>query len=169
MIANFSDCLKKGKTSELLAEKWFDRNHYKYINLTDNKEYQKKDIDYMVDGLGTIEVKNNINFALKGIQENFMWIELSVDNKLGWWYLTEADFFLFFYYDNSKFVFIPNTEKFRQFVNNKIETADHTENSYYRFDYKKDYRYNGVITAKSMRLYLSELKRNGLPYRTYTN
>jgi hypothetical protein len=167
-ISNFSNSLKIGKTSELYAEQWFNKHGYNYTNVSDVKEYQEIDVDYIVDGLGLCEIKKNLHEAAKGPSGKFFWVEVKVGDKPGWWYKTEADFFLFLDSKNEKMIAIQNSKIFKDFVNKKIETAEHSDDSCYRYDYKKDYRYNYVITAVSMRVYLSELKNNQIPCRTYT-
>ena len=154
---SFYDSLEVGKTAELKAEQYFNDNGFKYTDVRNDKQYQLNDIDYIVEGLGTVEVKQNLTDAMKGRQGRFIWIELSVGNKDGWWYKSTTDYFLFFNCDND-FILIPNNETFKNIVNDAIENGDHSEIGINRFDYKYDKRYNRFIKATCMRLYLDILK-----------
>jgi hypothetical protein len=45
----------------------------------------------------------------------------------------------------------------KDLIEDKINNGDHSTNGKSRFDFKKDERYNGYVTAKSIRLYLEEI------------
>jgi hypothetical protein len=164
MVATFKESYKNG----LLAEKAFE-NYFKNLiiqNVQDKKEYRDIDIDYLCKN-GTYEVKINLIDFEKGIKERGFRIEIgdTEGKSVGWWHKSKADFFCFFDYLCKDFIVIRNSQKFREYINQKIKSECHDSNSYYRYDYTKDYRYNGIITMVTMRVYLSELKRNGFVVR----
>jgi len=162
MVAQFNETLKIGKMAEARAEQYFKKLNIKYQDVRNNPEYQAIDVDYLTDKLGKVEVKANCDLAIKGIQDIFFWIELEVGDKVGWWYFTECDNFLFFGGKHS--VLVKNDDKFKAFVNDAIETGDHSAMGNHRFDYKPDGRSNKIITAKNMRVYLFDLVKNNLDF-----
>jgi hypothetical protein len=156
IMMNFYEASLMGKKSESLAEAHFKRRGLDFEDVRDCSRYQAVDVDYVVNGK-LYEVKQNFHVAKKGPPGEFIWVELSIDEKPGWWYFTKADYFLFFSLDGRQFVEIP-VDKIRDKINSAIENRRHTQNCLYRFDYTKDCRYYGVVTAKSIRVYLSEIE-----------
>jgi hypothetical protein len=155
----FTQSLEKGKVVEALAEDYFRRNNYNVIDVRDNTEFRKIDIDYIVDGLGFVEVKSNFTTAKKGKEGKFFWIELSIDDNDGWWKFSKATHFLFLDEEGSGVLIHRNTD-FINFINDAIENGDHDIYGDNRFDYKQDERYNKIVTAKNMRVYLENIPSN---------
>jgi hypothetical protein len=160
MIGNFVDSYRTGLQCEKHAEEYFKRIRLNYRNVSGEPQYQAIDIDFIVDGLGTVEVKQNYHTALKGHQGDFVWIELEVGNNPGWWYKTKADYFIFWGsyngLQNNRFLKIKVSD-IKEIADELIQNGDHSEYGLNRFDYKADQRYNKIITAKSMRLYLEQI------------
>ena len=53
---------------------------------------------------------------------------------------------------------------FKNYVNNCIENGNHSFYGDNKYDFKEDYRYSGNITAKCMRIYLSDFYKSGCSY-----
>jgi hypothetical protein len=161
MVGNFLNSYRTGLQCEKRAEEYFRKLNLDYRNVSGEPEYQAIDIDYIVDGLGTVEVKQNYHTALKGHPGNFFWIELEVGNNPGWWYKTKADYFIFWGSfngnENNRFLKIKVAD-IKEIVDELIQNGDHSFYGLNRFDYKKDQRYNKIITVKSMRLYLETIR-----------
>ena len=152
-MCSFQSSLLIGKEAERQAEKYFNKHGYKFIDVRNNPEYRNIDVDYIVGGLGKVEVKLNFNNARKGKVGWFFWVELEVGKNQGWYYKSKADYFLFFNeYGNG--ILIKNDDVFKSIVNEGIEIGNHSENGNFRFDHIKDYRKDGYVIAKNMRLYL---------------
>jgi hypothetical protein len=157
---DFERSKQLGKETEQFAKEYFERKRYHYIDVTENSIYQKDDIDFIVEELGTVETKLNLHKAVLGKSGLFFWVELSVGNHPGWFYYSKADYFLFFNGEGSYGVLIKNDKGFKDKINNYIENYRHNSNGYFRFDYKKDGRnnYRGFITSTCMRVYLEKLE-----------
>lgn len=151
-IAQFKDTNEIGKVAEARAEKYFKKHNIEYQDVRDNPEYRKIDVDYVTD-IGSFEIKSNYHTALKYHPGQFFWIEISIDEKDGWWKFCKSDYFMFF--GDKGAIIIKNDEVFKTFINNLIENGNREIN---RFDYKPDYRYQKIVYAKSMRVYLSQLE-----------
>ena len=160
MLGNFAQALEVGKLAESYAEKYFAKHNISYQDVRDNPEYQRIDVDY-VTSVGKIEVKQNLHEAAKYHPGKFFWIETEVGNNQGWWHFNDTDYFLFFN-DTGNGILLKNDDTFKNFINNLITNGDHSDYAFNRFDYKKDSRYNGYITAKSMRVYLEQLDSSGI-------
>ena len=152
----FAESLQIGKKAEQTAENYFIQHNLNYVNVTNNRDYQKIDVDFIVDGK-YYEVKQNLHEAIKGHQGQFFWIEISIDDKQGWWQLNKTDYF--FFVGDKRHIIIENNNYFKNLINDFIENGDHSEYGLNRFDYKKDQRYNRWVTAKCMRVYLSQLHK----------
>ena len=159
MIGNFYESLKVGKQAEAYAEEFFKKQNIDYQCVQNLNEYRKKDIDYLTS-IGTVECKMNFVDAMKYRPGLFVWIETSVGENKGWWYLSETDYYIFFD-GNGKGILIQNNQEFKDFVNNLIENGDREIN---RFDYKPDRRKNKIITAKCMRLYLDQIENTNINF-----
>jgi hypothetical protein len=155
-MTSFNAALQIGKKSEQFAERFFKSRKYDFQDVRDDPKYQAIDVDYIVGG-ELYEVKQNLHIAQKGIPGEFIWIELSIDEKPGWWQFTKADYFLFCSPDHKRMVKI-RVKDIKDTIESAIENESHSSESLYRFDYKKDIRYNKFVVAKSMRVYLSEIE-----------
>jgi hypothetical protein len=150
---DFKDSYNRGLIAENWAIEYFNKQHLTYQDVRDNKEYQKIDVDFLVETLGKVEVKLNLYDACKYYPGQFFWVETEIDNKNGWWNFTETDYFLFFNPETNNGILIQNNQQFKDFINNLIENGNRSIN---RFDYKPDRRYNKIVTAKNMRVYLEQ-------------
>ena len=165
---NFYEDLERGKPAELFALNYFNKYHKECIDVSKNPDYFGKDVDFIVDGKEW-EVKLNFINALKGKQGDFIWIELYYDSEpKGWWFKTTADFFLFNNGEN-KGVIIENNDAFKSLVNHAIESGDHSSSGDFRFDVKKDARYNKTIDVLSMRVYLETMSSHGVNFQRVVN
>ena len=154
----FEKAIEKGQKSELIAEQFFKKQNYTYIDVRDNPQYQKQDIDYIVNELGSVEVKTNYHIALYGRPGYFFWIEISVGNNEGFWYKSKADWFMFLN-DKGSGILIENNELFKLYINNLIDNGDHSAYGNNRFDTIKDKRYNRYIEVVNMRVYLESIDK----------
>ena len=159
---DFEKSIKLGGISESTAENYFKSRGYKYHDVRSIKEYQLNDIDYIVEGLGSVEVKRNLHNAEKGRRGLFFWIELKVGGSEGWYYKSKADYFLF--NGDSGFVLIKNSNGFRSIIDNAINNGNHEQDGENRIDVISDYRKSGYIQAHCMRVYLDLFK---LRYKKY--
>lgn len=123
-MANFYDDLERGKLGEQAVIRHLAANNYKVTDVTADKEYQKKDIDILVDSelLGKtvgIEIKSLFSFDKYGD------IVLEVKKKHGgdgWYRTSEADFFIF--YDvNGNQAFQTSSAKLRQYVDEQLDAG----------------------------------------------
>jgi hypothetical protein len=161
---DFESSLETGKKSEKIFEQWLRKHYKRYADVSSDVEYQKKDIDFITNK-ESFEVKLNLNDARKGKAGLFFWAELESGNNLGWWYYCKADYFAFFNPENTEFMLLRHDKTFRDFINEKIKTASHDGGGFYRFDYKFDRIYdNFTVRKKLMRVYLSELDKEGVAY-----
>jgi len=152
-MASFTESLELGKKYELLAEAYFKKRNLDYTDVRDNREYQAIDVDYIANNY-KYEVKFNYHIPQKGHPGVFFWVELEIGNKPGWWNFNQTDYFFFF--GESGAILIKNTNEFKERVNYNIEHGNHGSMGKARFDYKQDARYNGYVTAKSMRCYIED-------------
>jgi hypothetical protein len=150
----FKDALAVGKKSKQFAEDYFKKQNISYKDVRDDKTYRKIDVDYLTD-IGKVEVKLNFYDAMKGHKGWYFWIEISIDDKPGWWQFNQTDYFLF--HGGDKAILIKNDDAFKNKINYFIENGDHSERGLNRFDYKQDRRYDKYVTAKCMRVYLEDL------------
>jgi len=160
---NWEQTQEKGTTTEKIAESYFTKNGMSWLSVTNDPEFWKIDVDYIVDD-ELWEVKDNFHSAQYFHKGLFFWIELSVGKNKGWWYKTKANRF-FFSSDDGATLIIKHDDKFRKFVNDLIENADHFGDSMNRYDSKPDERGHGVVWAKCMRVYLEQLEDAGFEYR----
>ena len=116
--------LSAGKAGENKAAQLLEQRGWNVEDVSQNKEYQQKDIDFIVakDGIETtIEVKTDAQMARTG---NFF-IEIEQGNKKGWYYYCEAEFL--FYLDSQNRIFhIFKFEDLREYMrtyNSKLRTA----------------------------------------------
>jgi hypothetical protein len=158
---NFQESLEIGKQAEQFAEKYFTKFNMKFKDVRADKSYQDLDVDYIVDGLGMVEVKQNFHEAKYGKKGKFFWIELQVENNQGWWNFTKADYFLFFNQDGNG-IHIKNDSIFKELINNYIEHGDHSQYGNNRFDFNPDERTYGNILIKNMRVYLEDLENTNV-------
>ena len=152
---SFIKSLEIGKGAEQFAENYFKKNKLDYIDVRNDKEYQNIDVDYIVNNKRW-EVKKNYQNAMKGHKGWFFWIEISIDDKQGWWQFNDTDYF--FFVGDNKGIILKNDNKFKSIINNMIENGNHSEYGINRYDYIKDFRYNGFVTAKCMRVYIDDIK-----------
>jgi hypothetical protein len=157
---DFERSKQLGKEAEEFAKEYFERNGYHYLDVSENRLYQKNDIDFILKELGTVEVKLNLNKAVLGQPGLFFWVELSVGNRPGWFYYSKANYFLFFNGEGSQGVLIKNNKAFKDKINDFIKNYRHNSNGYLRFDRKKDKRKNsqGFVEAVCMRVYVKKLE-----------
>lgn len=106
--------LSAGKAGESAAALLLEQRGWSVEDVSQNKEYQQKDIDFIVakDGIETtIEVKTDAQMAHTG---NFF-IEREQGNKKGWYYYCEAEFL--FYLDSQNRIFhIFKFEDLREYI-----------------------------------------------------
>jgi hypothetical protein len=136
------------------------KQYKRYANVTNDPDYQKKDIDFITNR-ESFEVKMNFHEAKKGRPGLFFWVETESGSNDGWWYYCEADYFAFFDTDGSKFILIKNDKDFRAFIDKKIISGDHGSDGLYRVDLVFDSK---TIIKKLMRVYVSELDKEKIPY-----
>jgi hypothetical protein len=161
-VAQFEECLEKGKEAEQWSINYFKKNNIIYSDVREDPEYQEIDIDFITDTLGKVEVKNNYYDALYGKQGWFFRIELDNDKRHGWWGKTKANYFIF--YCEKKAILIKNNNTFKNFVNNAIENGNHSNSGNNRFDITPDNYYGKTIYSKTMRIYITDLENTGICY-----
>jgi len=150
----FKESLEIGKEYELFAENYFKKNNLNYIDVRNKKEYQIIDVDYLVNNK-KYEVKKNLNDAKYGHKGLYFNIELSIDERQGWWYFNDTDFF--FFANDNQGIILKNDDNFKNIINNMIKDGDHSKSGKNRFDFIYDKRYNGFVKVVCMRVYLEDL------------
>ena len=164
---DFKKSMIIGKQAEKYAEQYFIKNKWQYKDVRNNPDYWKIDIDYIVNN-ETYEVKRNFHNAIYGRAGWYFWIELKVGNNLGWWYKTQADYFLFFSADGDG-ILIRNNESFKKKIENFIEYGDHSLGGNQRYDIIKDKRKDRYIEATNMRVYIKNLLIDGVNIKKIIN
>ena len=166
MYSNFTRSLSVGKRAEERAEKYFNTNNIRFVNVSDDTEYQKKDIDFITEQMGSVEVKQNLHKARKGKEGYFFFVETEVGNNpdRSWWNKSKAEWFMFFSEQQNLGIKIKNDFEFRNFVNDRIINGDHSPYGENRMDFYQDVRSNGVVIAKNMRVYLDSLNKAGINF-----
>ena len=162
----WNESLTLGKKAERFAEDYFKSQGLNFQDVRDVVEYRKQDIDYIVDGLGTVEVKMNLQDARKYRPGLFFWVETFISEggkkRPGWFYFSKADYFLFFDKDGGGII-IKNDAVFKNFVNGLLHKGDISWN---RFDFCKDVWFSRYdVTAENMRIYFEQLKQSDVDYR----
>jgi hypothetical protein len=158
MAGNFYEDNKKGKITEAFAKEYFKKLGITYKDVSNDKEYQKIDSDFLTDKYGKVEVKRNYHDAKYGKPGYYFWIELELDNeKRGWWYKSTADHFLFLQHDGKKGIIIKNDDIFKNYINNAIDNGSHSSYGDNRFDPVKDERYGRYIDVLNMRVYTADV------------
>jgi len=161
----WNESLTLGKKAERFAEDYFKSQGLNFQDVRDVVEYRKQDIDYIVDGLGTVEVKMNFQEALRGKEGKFFWMELRIGNRPGWWNFSLADYFLFFS-QHGEGLLIKNDSIFKDFVEGLVETGDHSNFGLNRYDYTQDVWFEEFqVRAENMRIYFEQLKQSDVDYR----
>lgn len=82
----------KGKRGEQLVYDYYNNIGCNIIDVSEDREYQQQDIDFLIDGIG-YEVKTQ-----NCIYENKICIELTANverNYNGWFYTTAAEYLIF--------------------------------------------------------------------------
>lgn len=69
MNLRFNDALEVGKTGEVIVAEFLEKQGYNVIDVSDDKEYQKQDIDFVIEKDGvrhTLEIKTDNYIATLG-------------------------------------------------------------------------------------------------------
>lgn len=107
----------KGKYGEQIVFDYYNSIGCNIIDVSEDKEYQQKDIDFLIDGIG-YEVKTQ-----NCILENKICIELKSNvekNYNGWFYTTAAQYLVFVDKVNSILYKIP-VEELREYYYKNIQ------------------------------------------------
>ena len=89
--------LDSGKVGESVFEQYLNSINIEYINVTENKEFQAIDVDYLVGKDNVkVECKSDYKFGIYSYEKNKqrMFIETVQNrniNSIGWYYITECD------------------------------------------------------------------------------
>jgi len=160
---------EKGRKAEQTAEQYFTKHKLNYIDVRNNPEYWKTDIDYIVDELGTVEVKYNYYDALRGMLGQFIRFELYMNNEpKGWWFFTTADYFLFFNEFNNGLL-IKNDYKLSNYINDAIKNGNHSNYGNNRFDTIVDIVGSNYKEVTLMRAYVTDLINNNIEITKIVN
>ena len=123
-IYNFGDSIKVGKVGEKMIYNYI-KDNYKFSsieNVSNVKEYQDKDVDFICsytnDKIYEIEIKTDTYDSGNLYFETISSIE---NNTLGCMLKTTA-YFLFYYFINTKELYILNMKKYREWVMNNKNT-----------------------------------------------
>jgi hypothetical protein len=113
------NAIEANKIAETKFEEfWNKRKNCKVINVTNIPYYRNKDIDFIVSGTtfyGTFEVKNNYKIKNKNIIiELFDNVDPNLGEiRVGWYYYSKADYFIFMSKTTNYFIKIKNNKEFR--------------------------------------------------------
>ena len=127
---SFIKAKNKGKKGETAVKEYFINKGYDVIDVSENKEFQKMDIDLIIDG-DFVEVKTQscINRSNKIVLE----LETEYYNSLfrkGWLYYTEANILMFHDKENN-ITYSVDTDELRKLFD---KYKDSKEIDYYYFD-----------------------------------
>lgn len=118
----FSDDHRIGKAGERIFKEYLDKHNIEYRDVSEDTEYQKRDVDFVVKGKRgdvLVEVKNDTKIAYTG---NIFYECISnVDyNTVGCFEKTEAEWIVICSEADSSF-YIVNTSLLREYVNGNRE------------------------------------------------
>lgn len=91
-MSDFLKDLQRGKQGEVMVANAFRKMNYDVQDVSNNKEFQKKDIDLVIDDNGTsryMEVKADWTMGTSGNIVLELWKQANSEN-LGWYSYTEA-------------------------------------------------------------------------------
>ena len=159
-IAQFNESNKIGKIAEEHFIQYLNKRNLNYIDVRYDKEYQSKDIDFIVDNT-TYEVKYNYHNAIYGRPGWFFWIELQVDKISGWWYKCKADYYVFLNHEGCGII-IENNQLFKNIIHDAIESKNSFNN---QIDTVYDRRYSKIIDVLIMRYYIEDLNNSGVNFQ----
>ena len=113
---SFYNSKRKGKKGESAVKEYYTNNGHNVIDVSEDKEYQKIDVDFIIDG-DFVEVKTQKSIPEQ--QKITLEIETEYYNNIirqGWFHSTEANFLIF--YDNTNNIaYTVNTDELRQLYN----------------------------------------------------
>ena len=107
----FTRAKSKGKIGERLVAEYYRGLGYSVIDVSENKQYQRNDIDFFIDGI-SIEVKTQ-----NCLKENNICLELISNVERGYqgWFHTTAAQDLIFVDDLNKILYKIGTENLREY------------------------------------------------------
>lgn len=131
---SFLKMKSKGKKGETAVKEYYLKNGHNVIDVSEDKEFQKMDIDFIIDG-NFVEVKtqSSINKSQKIVLE----LETEYYNSLikkGWFNSTEANILLFYDSENN-IAYTVDTKELREFYN-KYSNSDLIQDYYFDEDTK---------------------------------
>ncbi len=131
---SFLKMKSKGKKGESAVKDYYLKNGHNVIDVSEDNEFQKMDIDFIIDG-NFVEVKtqSSINKSEKIVLE----IETEYYNSLvkkGWFNSTEANILLFYDIENN-IAYTVDTKELREFYN-KYRNSDLIQDYYFDEDTK---------------------------------
>lgn len=125
----FNDDKAKGKYGEQIVYDYYNNTGSNIIDVSEDKEYQQKDIDFLIDGIG-IEVKTQ-----NCILQNKICIELTANierNYNGWFYTTAAQYLVFVDKVNGILYKIPVEELREYYYKNKQNIQTRQQHNAYK-------------------------------------
>lgn len=135
MYRTFNDDLTIGKQGEKMVMSALKQRGHMVVDVSDNTEYRKKDIDIIISKNGqsaTIEVKND----LRSNQTGNVYVELTNSNNIsrngdGWFCYCDADYLCFVQAEKHKAHIVFRDELVRNCWDNKYRVANSRDTSGY--------------------------------------
>ena len=127
---SFPKMKSKGKKGETAVKDYYLKNGYEVIDVSEDKDFQKMDIDLIIDD-NFVEVKTQSSIAKS--KKIALELETNYYNDLyrkGWFYSTEANFLIFYDIENN-IAYSMSTDELRK-IFDKYRFSDEIE--YYYFD-----------------------------------
>ena len=129
MSNNFEFDKARGKRGEQIVYDYYNRIGYNIIDVSEDKEYQQQDIDFLIDGIG-YEVKTQTCTY----KENTICIELTanVERKYNGWFYTTSAWYLVFVDKVNSVLYKIRTEDLREYYykNKQTITTRQQHNAY---------------------------------------
>ena len=139
---------KRGKIGEAAVQEYFEKIGKKVINVSENKFYQSMDIDFLIDEEAA-EVKTQSSLSRGFITLELDTIYNNCFSKKGWFYSSEAIFFLF-YDSTNNLLYKIDTAELRDYVSKNFDTLKFHQ---YKFD-------EGYKVSELLYVPLNELLKN---------
>jgi hypothetical protein len=138
----FVECLNKSKIAANHVIKFLEQNGYNVVDLQNNKDFYKKDIDLKLtdDDNNEIFVEVKTDFYKRKQNVCVETISNCTTNKPGWIHYTQADYIMF-YLSLFRELYVIKTDELKDLITNNEYPKKYTETT----DKNKNITYFGEI------------------------
>lgn len=129
---NFNKDIKDGKEGETIFEKWCKKKNYRIENVTNNPDYRKSDIDYLLyynESIIAVDIKYNY------YGDFYIFIEEHSNHpkKDGWFYKSKAKWIIMINKNNNNEFIFMNLGKMRQWFKDRYYPYTLNKPSYSKY------------------------------------